>query len=135
MQSIINKIHWASDEELHTAKVTTDEDYDTWRNVDEAEWLSLVHPAGEWILYGEPFDERALDKDFMDGRLNIRWAVAMKANATMKDVFDAMKTRPVYHYFEGLVWTVLDPLEFYGLRTEDDTRYNELPAFRARFGT
>ncbi len=87
MQSIINKIHWASDEELHTAKVTTDEDYDTWRNVDEAEWLSLVHPAGEWILYGGPFDERALDKDFMDGRLNIRWAVAMKANATMRDVF------------------------------------------------
>jgi hypothetical protein len=135
MQSFINKIHWPSDEELDTAKVITDEDYDTWRDVDEAEWQSVVHPAGKWILCGGPFDERALDKDFMGGRLNIRWVVAMKATATMRDVFEAMRERPVYHYFEGLVWTVLDPFEFDGLRTQGDSRYNELPAFRARFGT
>ena len=50
MQSIINQIHWASDSELHTAKVTTDEDYDTWRNEDEAEWQSVVHPAGICVV-------------------------------------------------------------------------------------
>ena len=135
MHSIINKIHWASDEQLHTAKVTTDEDYETWRYVDEAEWQAVAHPAGEWILCGGPFDERALGKGFMGGLLNIRWAVAMRATATVKEVFEAMEARPVYHYFEGLVSTVLDSIEFRGMETDDGQRYNELPTFSARFGT
>ena len=35
----------------------------------------------------------------------------MKANAVMREVFETMKARPVYHYFEGLLWTVLGPFD------------------------
>ena len=52
MQTTINRIRWTSGEELEKARIYESEEWESQRQVTEAEWQSLVHPSGDWILCG-----------------------------------------------------------------------------------
>ena len=65
---------------------------------------------------GGPFDERALGKFYGAGYLVVRWAVPMSASSTVREVFEIMKARPVYHFFDGMSHTELYSSESTALR-------------------
>ena len=135
MQTTINRIRWTSGEELEKARIYESEEWESQRQVTEAEWQSLVHPSGDWILCGGPFDERALGKFYGAGYLVIRWVVPMSASSTVREVFEIMRARPVYHFFDGMSHTELYSSEFHSSQTYEGKLYTELPAFRVIFGT
>ncbi len=82
--------------------VTMDDiEKDRYHSLKEAQWLTVVHPGGDWILYGE-FDHRSNSVGMEVDTMEIQWTKHMPASSTVRDLFRVIHKNPSHGIFTGL---------------------------------
>ena len=130
---ILNDMSWSTTDTDKEPTLYYEDPDDQYRQLTEEEWNTVVHPTSDWVIWSSG-DERVFDSnDTLNNQVNTTdshkyyaWQKKISKDATVKDVYNAIKKELSYHYFEGL------------RRNEDSPMRNldaGLPKYEACFGT